>query len=295
MAGKTIDDTIFQKASGTAAKSLGLEASVGEDKKIRFLEGKDTKAILYLDEGKIKRDDTYPESKTVEGKVREALMEALESSNVPAVRTPGRITSRSQAGSVPGSALDMVKHCQNTETATYSPGKGRTVASAKTNIAALMEAGGSLEILSREHRTDYIEYNVRASLPNGQHVDSSMSIFKQEYLAKKAWEWITKVLIKNPGIVTGVDEFGMPDFAPDAKISTRINDDGNSFVVELPAKIALWRELAREWQSAGRVCESKAYSRAADMLLRGDFQNREEKTEELSEVRAIQEKEGAMA
>ena len=53
--------------------------------------------------------------------------------------------------------------------------------------------------------------------------------------------------------------------------------------------IELRRALAREWQFAGRVCESKAYSRAADMLLRGDWQSSEELTEEAAEVKAVQE------
>ncbi len=295
MAGRQISQTDLEKTSGQVAKALGLDVSIGDDKKIRFMEGKETKGIIYLDAGKICRDDTFPESKTIEGKIREIILEALETSNVPAVRPTGRITSRSQAGSVPGSALDTVKGCQATEKTTYSTGGGRNVASAKTNIAALMEAKGSLRIVGREHGPDYIEYVVEASLPNGQAVQSSMSIYKAEYLAKKAWEWITKVLIKNPGIVSGVDQYGMPDFAPDAVIQTRISDDGNSFVVPLPAKIALWREMAREWQSAGRVCESKAFSRAADMLLRGSWQNKEELAEEISEVRAIQEKEEATA
>ena len=116
-----------------------------------------------------------------------------------------------------------------------------------------------------------------------------MSIWKQEYLAKKAWDWIVKVLMEEPGIVTGTDEYGMPEFREGATIKVRISDEGKSVLVPLPAKIALWRELAREWQFAGRVCESKAYSRAADMLLRGDWQSPEEKAEELAEVRAVQE------
>jgi hypothetical protein len=158
-----------------------------------------------------------------------------------------------------------------------------------------MEAGGSLTILEREHRTDYIEYTVRASLPQAgkigfQTVDSSISIYKQEYLAKKAWEWIMKPLMDDTGLVVGVDAYGMPEFKEGAMIKVRMIDDIQNILVALPAKIALWKEMAREWQSAGRVCETKAYNRAADMILRQDFQNREEKAEEISEIKAIQEK-----
>ena len=225
----------------------------------------------------------------------EILMDLVEnapkSSNL-AVRRGGGITSRSQAGSVPGSALEAVRECQSTEKPTYSTSGGRKAASAKTNIAALMEAGGSLQIVGREHTPTYLEVVVRASIPDGKSnrvVESSMSIWKQEYLAKKAWDWIVKVLMDEPGIVTGTDEYGMPEFEEGATIKVRISDDGKSMLVPLPAKIALWRELAREWQFAGRVCESKAYSRAADMLLRGDFQSREELAEEAAEVQAVQE------
>lgn len=225
----------------------------------------------------------------------EILMDLAEnapkSSNL-AVRGIGRITSRSQAGSVPGSALEAVRECQGTEKTTYSTGGGRKAASAKTNIAALMEAGGSLQIVGREHTPTYMEVVVRASIPDGNAnrvVESSMSIWKQEYLAKKAWDWIVKVLMDEPGIVTGTDEYGMPEFREGATIKVRISDEGKSVLVPLPAKIALWRELAREWQFAGRVCESKAYSRAADMLLRGDWQSSEELKEEQAEVAKIQE------
>lgn len=212
--------------------------------------------------------------------------------------TPERMARK---GQINGSALGAVRGCQATEKPTYSTGGGRKAAAAKTNIAALMEAGGSFEILTREHRTDFIEVTVRAKMParyhsevnKEQHVDSSISIYKQEYLAKKAWDWIVKVLMDEPGIVTGTDEFGMPEFREGSTIKVRISDEGRSLMVALPAKIALWRELAREWQFAGRVCESKAFSRAADMLLRGSFQSAEELKEEQSEVDLINEKEKA--
>ncbi len=223
----------------------------------------------------------------------EGICEILAESRSLAVPRAGRITSRSQAGSVPGSALEAVRECQSTEKVTYSTGGSRKAAAAKTNIAALMEAGGSLMITGREHTPTYLEVVVRASIPDGKSnrvVESSMSVWKQEYLAKKAWDWIVKVLMDEPGIVTGTDEYGMPEFREGATIKVRISDDGKSMLVPLPAKIALWRELAREWQFAGRVCESKAYSRAADMLLRGDFQSREELSEEQAEVDAIAEK-----
>ena len=221
----------------------------------------------------------------------EILMDMAE--NVPkspnlAVRRGHGIISRSQAGS----ALEAVRECQVTEKTTYSTGGGRKAASAKTNIAALMEAGGSLQIVGREHTPTYMEVVVRASIPDGRAnrvVESSMSIWKQEYLAKKAWDWIVKVLMDEPGIVTGTDEYGMPEFREGATIKVRISDEGKSMLVPLPAKIALWRELAREWQFAGRVCESKAYSRAADMLLRGDWQSSEELKEEQAEVDKIRE------
>ncbi len=197
-------------------------------------------------------------------------------------------------GQINGSALEAVRECQATEKPTYSTGGGRKAAAAKTNIAALMEAGGRLEILKRTHTTDFIEVIVRASIPSvvassTKFVDSSLSIYKQEYLAKKAWDWIVRVLMDEPGIVTGTDEFGMPEFREGATIKVRISDEGRSLMVALPAKIALWRELAREWQFAGRVCESKAFSRAADMLLRGDFQSREELAEEQAEREKVAE------
>ena len=273
---------LFNAAKAFAAKA-GKEMSVNDQGGICLQPGD---ILISCTDGKLECND--PATKEA---LAEIIMEMAEDeprgSNLPAKRQTG-ITSRSQAGSVPGSALDAVRECQATEKATYSTGGKRKAASAKTNIAALMQSGGSLEVIKRVHTTDYIEVVGRASLGD-QHVDSSRSFYKQEYLAKKAWEWIIKVLIKEPEIVTGTDEYGMPEFRDGAIIKVRIADeDKNSFLVALPAKIALWREMAREWQAAGRVCETVAYSRAADMLLRGDFQSHEELSEERAEVDGIQ-------
>ena len=278
--------TITMDELGTAVKEYAArhELTVSSNEKGFCLMPGDV--VITLQDGK-------PSCSNVEilDSLIEILMDLAEnapkSSNL-AVRGNGRITSRSQAGSVPVSALEAVRECQATEKTTYSTGGGRKAAAAKTNIAALMGAGGSLEIKGRIHEKDYIEVVVGAILGE-RHVESSISIYKQEYLAKKAWDWIVKVLMEEPGIVTGTDEYGMPEFQEGATIKVRISDEGKSVLVPLPAKIALWRELAREWQFAGRVCESKAYSRAADMLLRGDWQSSEELKEEQAEVAKIQE------
>jgi hypothetical protein len=284
------DDVLAQAIQEFCKQNKGIMASEGEqDGRKRWLLSPGD-IIVYCKDGKLECATSGVKmdlAKIIMDMWESVGEEATQTSRL-AKRSSIGITSRSQAGSVPGSALDAVRGCQATEKPTYSPGGGRKAAAAKTNIAALMELGGSLHIRDRIHEENYIEYQVAASLGE-QVVESSISIFKQEYLAKKAWEWIVRVLIKDPGIVVGVDSYGMPEFREGAEIKIRIQEDDNSFLVGLPAKIALWREMAREWQSAGRVCETKAYSRAADMLLRGDFQNREEKAEELSEVRAIQE------
>jgi hypothetical protein len=215
----------------------------------------------------------------------EMPQEPTKSPNLPA-KANGHITSRSQAGNVLGSALDAVRGCQATEKATYSTGGKRMAASAKTNIAALMEAGGSLEILSMTCQMDFIEYKVRAHLGE-QYVDSSMAFHRMQYLAKKAWDWIPKYAVADPTLITGTDDNLLPIFKEGAVIKCRITDDGNSLLVPLPAPVAMFKELAREWQSAGRVCETKAYNRASDMILRQSFQGREEMAEEQSEVDAI--------
>ena len=286
MAARSIGKEELGMAVKEYAAQKGLVMS-SNDKGFALMPGD---IIIYLENGKPFCSDT-----AILDSLIEILMDMAE--NAPkggnlAVRRGSGITSRSQAGSVPGSALEAVRECQSTEKATYSTGGSRKAAAAKTNIAALMEAGGSLMITGREHTPTYLEVVVRASIPDGKSnrvVESSMSVWKQEYLAKKAWDWIVKVHMEEPGIVTGTDEYGMPEFREGATIKVRISDDGKSMLVPLPAKIALWRELAREWQFAGRVCESKAYSRAADMLLRGDFQSREELEEEAAEVKAVQE------
>jgi len=288
--GKELTDEVLGRAiQEFVSKNKGIEASEGEqDGRKRWLLSPGD-IIVQCKDGRLECATTG-----VKMDLAKIIMDMWDSVGEEPTKPPSLakrptvgITTRPQAGSVPGSALDAVRDCQATEKPTYSPGGGRKAAAAKTNIAALMELGGSLHIRDRIHEENYIEYQVAASLGE-QVVESSISIFKQEYLAKKAWEWIVRVLIKDPGIVVGVDSYGMPEFREGAEIKIRIQEDDNSFLVSLPAKIALWREMAREWQSAGRVCETKAMSRACDMLLRGNFQNADEIREEQSEVRAIQ-------
>jgi hypothetical protein len=269
------------------ASKTGKEVSINDQGGFCVMPGD---ILVRCNDGKLDCND--PATKEAIAEIlMEMPQEPTRGANLPA-KSSGKVMSRSQAGSVPGSALDAVRECQATEKATYSTGKGRKAASAKTNVAALMEAGGSLEVIKRIHDIDYIEVVGRATLGN-QHVDSSRSFYKQEYLAKKAWDWIVKLIMKDPGMVVGTDIYGMPEFREGAEIKVRISDDMESTLVSFPAKIALWREMAREWQAAGRVCETVAYSRASDMILRGDFQSNEEKAEEQSEVDAIKAKEVA--
>ena len=263
------------------AAKAGKEVSLNESGGMCIMPGD---VLVGCESGRLECND--PATKDALAEIlMEMPQEPTRCANLPA-KPNGRITSRSQAGSVPGSALDAVRECQATEKATYSTGGSRRAVSAKTNIAALMQAGGSLEILSMTHEKDFIEYKVRAIL-EGQHVDSSMAFHRMQYLAKKAWDWIPKYAVADPTLIVGTDDNLLPVFKEGAVIKCRITDDGNSLLVPLPAPIAMFKELAREWQSAGRVCETKAYNRAADMILRQDFQTREEKVEEQSEVDAI--------
>lgn len=287
MAGKTISQDQLKAAVEAYKAATGKQSSESAEKpnKITIFSGTPQPGdpMLWLEGGLFRCSDT-----NFGMRFAEEYLSGPEKALAPVGGQ--RIAPRKYGrdGAIGGSAIDAVRECQSTEKTTYSTGGGRKAAAAKTNIAALMEAGGSLEIISRTHKTDFIEISVRAMLGD-RHVDSSMSIYKQEYLAKKAWDWIVKILMDEPGIVTGTDEWGMPEFREGATIKVRIADEGKSVLVSLPAKIALWRELAREWQFAARVCESKAYSRAADMILRADFQAPEEIAEEQSEISKIAE------
>lgn len=288
MAGKTITEEQLQAAVNAYCTAEGKQSSQSEEKpsKITIFSGTPQPGDprLWLEDGLFRCSETEFGLMFAEEYLRgpEKALAPVGGQRM-APRKHGR------DGAINGSAIDAVRECQATEKATYSTGGSRKAAAAKTNIAALMEAGGSLEIINRVHRSDFIEIAVRATI-GGRHVDSSMSIFKQEYLAKKAWDWIVKILMDEPGIVTGTDEWGMPEFRDGATIKVRIADEGKSVLVSLPAKIALWRELAREWQFAARVCETKAYSRAADMILRADFQEPEELAEEQAEISKVAEK-----
>ena len=236
MAGKQINQADLQAAVACYCAASGKDSSIGEDGKIRIFQGSpgDNDALLWLEGGNLRTNDPDFALNFAEDWLQ-GPSKALSPVGNGKMSTPERYGRK---GPINGSALEAVRECQSTEKSTYSTGQGRKAAAAKTNIAALMEAGGSLTILTRQHRTDFIEVAVRASLGD-HHVDSSISIYKQEYLAKKAWDWIVKVLMDEPGIVTGTDEFGMPEFKEGATIKVRISDEGRSLMVALPAKIAL--------------------------------------------------------
>ncbi|MCK9571329.1 hypothetical protein M0R72_20440 [Candidatus Pacearchaeota archaeon] len=285
MAGKSLSPADLAQAVAAYCNANGKTFSTSEDGKIRIFAGApgDGDPIVWLDAGCLQAAPVE-----VGLNIMQYMPQDRARGANLAVRGNRQVSGRSPVEAPSGSALEAVRACQATEKATYSTGGKRKAAAAKTNIAALIEAGGSLEVVKRIHTPDYIEVIGRATLGD-QHTDGSRSFYKQEYLAKKAWEWIIKVLIKEPEIVSGVDKYGMPEFKEGAIIKVRISDeDRNSFLVALPAKIALWREMAREWQAAGRVCETVAYSRASDMLLRGDFQSKEEIAEEQAEIDGIQ-------
>lgn len=290
MAKIVLTDEVLRAAIAAYCESTEKEFSEGEHGGLRAWTVLPGDIIVYQDSGKLICPDTATYERLSEI-IMDMAQEPARGPNLPAKQN-GKIYSRSQAGSQPGSALDAVRECQATEKTTYSTGKGRKAASAKTNIAALMQAGGSLEILSMAQSMDYIEYRVRAILGT-QRVDSSMAIHRLQYLAKKAWDWVPKFAIDDPGLIIGTDDNLLPVFREGAIIKTRISDDDRSLLVPLPAPIAMFKELSREWQSAGRVCETKAYNRAADMILRQDFQSREELEEEKSEVDAIKNKDCA--
>lgn len=298
MAGKQISSDQLSEAVKAYCEANNRQSSQSEEKpnKITIFDGTPQPGdpMLWLEDGLFRCSDSEFGLRFAEEYLR-----GPEKALAPVGGQKVAPRKYSRDGPINGSAIDAVRQCQATEKPVYSTGKDgkgnvRYAAAAKTNIAALMEAGGSLEIINRTHKPDFIEIAVRAVLGE-RHVDSSMSIYKQEYLAKKAWDWIVKVLMDEPGIVTGTDEWGMPEFREGATIKVRIADEGKSVLVALPAKIALWRELAREWQFAARVCESKAFSRAADMILRANFMTPEEEREEQAEINKIAEKEIAEA
>lgn len=199
--------------------------------------------------------------------------------------------SKIQKKELASNALDAVRQCAESEKATYDV-DGRDVPTAKTNISALMEAGGSLAIVRRTHTPDYIEVVARATIPNilphkTQSVESSYSVYKQEYLAKKAWDWVLKHAEKDPELVEGVNEFGMPQLKSTCLVKMHFKDDIRNGYKDVPAQMALWKELAKDWDFASRIVETKAMSRASNMILRMEFREREEIQEEEDEIKAV--------
>ena len=155
MAGKTISKEDLQAAVKAYCTASGKDSSIGEDGKIRIFQGSPavTDKVLWLEGGNLKTNDPDFALNFAEDWLQ-APSKALSPVGKANMSTPEKYGRK---GPINGSALEAVRDCQATEKPTYSTGGGRKAAAAKTNIAALMEAGGSLTILTRQHRTDFIE------------------------------------------------------------------------------------------------------------------------------------------
>ena len=252
---------------------------------------------VSLKDGKIVCDDAN---------IKEALislvMEQREPSKGMATTRPGRITSRSQAGNEPGSALDIIKQCASELETTYQVGKV-TAPTAKTVLTAAADASISFEIRQYTHRPDYIEANVRAHLGD-KYNDAVVSVFKQDFINSRAWEMVGKQAKFDNAIIDMDNPFvenGMPNIKKDATVSIKIGGGKNSVqsgYQKVNASLWLYQELMQAWIFQGRQCVTKAKSKAAGELLLATNPNQEvqeagELADEMRERESVENMKGA--
>lgn len=191
------------------------------------------------------------------------------------------ITSRSQAGSVPGSALDTLKQCAQAIEPTYQVA-GREAPTAKTILTAAADIGISFEVLRYIHKPDYIEAHVKAIILHGpMHSEAVVSIYKQDFINSRAWEMVGKQARFDNNILdpeVPFSENGMPSIRKDAMVQVKVGggkDSIKSGYQKFNAQLWLYQELMQAWIFMGRQCVTKAKAKAASELLLGANPNQE--------------------
>jgi len=212
--------------------------------------------------------------------------------STPAVRQGNHITSRSQAGNVPGSALETVQRTSNARDKTYRVGK-QEEAYAAEKIKAFQEMGGSYEIKESEVSRDHARYLIRGTLPSGRFDESEYVVFRDQWMQDMAWDMVDKQMEKFGNMILNTDcpalENQMPNLMPGAVMKVRKNDDVSNKIYDVPAAYhiattvnKLWKFQRIQAQTKCKAKIAKELAGALDMMESGEQEDEDREREQVS-------------
>ena len=222
----------------------------------------------------------------------ELPVKPTKSPNLPAKRQGG-IMSRSQAGSVPGSALETVQRTANARPKTYRAG-GQEEAFAVEKIKAFQEMGGSYQIVSSEVTRDMARYLIRGTLPSGRFDEAEYVVFRDQWTQDMAWDMVDKQMEKFNNCILDYEnpalENQMPNLLPSAMMKVRKADDVSNKVYDVPAAYhiattvnKLWKFQRIQAQTKCKAKIAKELAGALDMMESGEQEDEDRERAQVSQ------------
>lgn len=252
------------------AAKAGKEVSLNDQGGICLMPGD---ILVSCDNGKLECNDP-----TAKEAIAEILMEMAEegpkSSNLPA-KSKGGITSRSQAGSVPGSATNAAQAIQIMQAGkdlTYTVSK-KQAPNATMALMAATDAKIDLTEVNSILTDELASSTIRASRKNGRSVDATVSIRKTDFINLLAWKEVdAQEKLKNY-ILDDSDPLnialpnGFPRIKPDAMVSIRVKDENSNKIEKRRAIVHIYIEAMQQWIFQQRQCQTKAKRNAIIQAL----------------------------
>lgn len=236
--------------------------------------------------------------------IREILLDMAE--NAPkggnlAVRRGSGITSRSQAGSVPGSATNAAQAIQIMQAGkdlTYTVQK-KQAPNATMALMAATDAKIDLVEINSILTDEMASSTIRATRKD-RSVDATVSIRKADFINLLAWKEVQAQEAAKNYILDDSDPLnialpnGFPRIRPDAMVAVRINDDLGSRVEKRRAMIHIYLTAMQQWIFQQRQCQTKAKRNATIQMLTSsgnpmEAMDEEELADEAMESQIVQE------
>jgi hypothetical protein len=196
-------------------------------------------------------------------------------SSIPAVRAPGKITSRSQAGSVPGSATNAAQAIQIMQAGkdlTYTVSK-KQAPNATMALMAATDAKIDLVEVNAVLTDELASSTIRASRKNGRSVDATVSIRKTDFINLLAWkevdaqEKLKNMILDDSDPLNIALPNGFPRIKPDAMVSIRVKDENSNKIEKRRAIVHIYIEAMQQWIFQQRQCQTKAKRNAIIQAL----------------------------
>jgi hypothetical protein len=196
-----------------------------------------------------------------------------KSPNLPA-KANGGITSRSQAGSVPGTstnAAQAIQIMQAGKDLTYTVSK-KQAPNATMALMAATDAKISLIEVAPILTDELASSTIRATKKD-RSVDATVSIRKADFINLLAWKEVQAQETLKNYILDDSDPLsialpnGFPKIKSDAMVSVRLNDDIGSRIEKRRAIVHIYLTAMQQWIFQQRQCQTKAKRNAIIQML----------------------------